>query len=369
MLYRTLAKASETGIDALGLLNRCRKQHNIHFQTQWATAVPTACPPIPLAARAADLIALAGPATLIPSSAARPAWAWPNLLQWADVAQVVDDISSVWEQAFGVRALKLLMLVFMCAPPVFLALHMVLSRLSPTYRALAPADRMVVCQHSVYAVVFGLSMVPQTVLAFTALFKAWTGEYFTSWQLPILAGVFIGSRLLLYLVEGCVRCVIKASWLLIVHHLMFFLLITIGMWAQSATVLGIGIVLDLCACWEAPLYVALVAYRLQWRPSFTRALMCVAVAWYVVTRVFQTVVVTYMIAGFAIMGVVRGDAAVITTAVMFGAFSAIQAYTLVIYYAMYRKVGRKSTDGSADASKGQLQASSSPGFTIEVAKA
>lgn len=349
VLYRTLAKASESSnVDALGILNKCRKQHSGQFQTQWATAVPTACPAIPLSARVTDVISLAGPATLLPSGDVQPTWAWPNLLQWAEVPQITAD-PSVFEEAFGMRALKLLMLVFLSAPPIFLALHVVLSRGSSVYRSLAAADRMVVCQHSVYAVVFGLSMVPQTVLAFTALFKSWTGDFFSSSQLPILAGVFIGSRLLLYLVEACVRCVIKGSWLLVVHHLMFFLFITIGMWAQSVTVFGIGLVLDLCACWEAPLYLALVAYRLQWQPSLTRALMCVATAWYVATRVFQTVVVTYMIVGFAGLGAMQGNAALITGSVMFCAFTAIQVYTVFIYYAMYRKVSKKGGAGTTAA--------------------
>lgn len=359
VLYHTLAKASESNVDALGLLNKCRKQHSSQFQTQWATAAPTACPPIPLSARITDVIALAGPATLLPIGDARPTWAWANLLQWAKVAQLTED-HSVFEQAFGMRALKLLMLVFLSAPPVYLILYMVLSRVSCTHRSLAAADRMVVCQHSVYAVVFGLSMVPQTTLAFTTSFKSWTGDFFVSWQLAVLAGVFIGSRLLLYLVEACVRCVIKGSWLLVVHHLMFFLFITIGMWAQSVTVFGIGLVLDLCACWEAPLYVALVAYRLQWQPSLTRALVRVATAWYVATRVFQTVVVTYMIVGFAGLGAMQGNAALITASVMFGAFTAIQVYTVFIYYAMYRKV-RKDGAGTAAGAVGSARCSSSDG--------
>jgi hypothetical protein len=295
----------------------------------------------------------------LPSGDATPTWAWSHLLQWAEVPKLTDD-TSVFEQSFGMRALKLFMLVFLSAPPVYLVLHLVLTKLSSAYRSQDPADRMVVCQHSVYAVVFGVSMIPQAALAFTAMFKAWTGDFLTHWTLPVLAGVFIGSRLLLYLAEACVRCVIKGSWLLVVHHVMFFLFITVGMWAQSVTAFGIGLVLDLCACWEAPLYVALIAYRLQWRPSLTRGLMCGATAWYVVTRIFQTVVVTYMIVGFAGLGVMKGNAALITASVMFGAFTAIQVYTVFIYYSMYRKV-RRDGQGAASGTAGSMRYSSSDG--------
>jgi hypothetical protein len=214
----------------------------------------------------------------------------------------------------------------------------VLSKHSPAYMALTASERMVVCQHSVYAVVVGVSLVPQTIIALTVLYKAWTGAYFVSRQIPILGGLFMGSRMVLYLVEACVRSVIKGSWLLFAHHELFLLLMILALWTQSTTVLGVGIVLDLFACHEAPYYVALyIAYRLRWRASLTCAIVGCASIWYILTRVAQTVMIMYMIIGFAQMSAVKSDPAFIATAVLFGAFTVIQVYTLVIYYAMYRK--------------------------------
>lgn len=338
VLYKTLVRGSQSGLDILGLLNSCRKQHS-SFHTQWAAAEPTACPAIPLSARAGEMIVLMGPEPILPSSKGRPAVAWSNMLQFGEVNQHMADISTVWEQLFGLHTVKLLLLVIINTAPLFLLMHSaVLTRFCPAYVQLAAGDQMIACQHAVYALVFSLSVIPQTVLAFTAMFKAWTGDYFASANLTALCGLFLASRAMLYLAEACVRSVVKRSWLLIVHHQLFFLIIVMGVWTQNTAVLGIGIVLDLFACHEAPLYVALLGYRLRWNVTFTRTVLRFACVWYIATRVFQTIVIMYMIAGFARMPAIRYAPEFVITSLLFGAFTIIQAYTLVIYHAIYRKV-------------------------------
>jgi hypothetical protein len=285
------------------------------------------------------MITLMGPDIILPSSKTRPLWAWANMLQFGEVNQHMSDIANVWEQLFGLHTVKLLLLVIINTAPLFLLMHSgVLSRFCPAYNELPAADQVIVCQHSVYAVVFGLSVIPQTVLALTAMFKSWTGDYFASANLTAICGLFLASRAMLYLVEACVRSVIKRSWLLIVHHQLFFLIIVMGVWTQNTAVLGIGIVLDLFACHEAPLYVALLAYRLRWHVRFTRSMLTFACFWYVVTRIFQTIVIMYMVVGFAGMPAIKASPELIITALLFGAFTVIQMYTLVIYHAIYRRV-------------------------------
>lgn len=206
VLYKTAVRGSQSGLDVLGLLNNCRKKHGDGFKTQWAAAAPTACPMIPLSARAADLITLMGQDPILPTTRDGPVWAWKNMLQFGDVNQQMSDIRTVWEQLFGLRTVKFLLLVIISTAPLFLALDTLLTRFSPAYVALAPADRMISCQHAVYALVFSLSMIPQTVLAFTAMFKAWSGDYFASAHLTALCGLFLASRAMLYLAEAGEWC-------------------------------------------------------------------------------------------------------------------------------------------------------------------
>lgn len=285
------------------------------------------------------MFAVLGSEVFLPAARARPEWSWGNLQQLGEVNRYMTDMRTIWEKFFGVDMLKLLLVLMISLGPIFLFLHhAVLNRFSPVYRKLAPSEQIITCQHSVYALVFGLSLVPQTTLAVFCLFRAWTGVYLASWQLTILAGVLIGSRGVLYLVEACVRSLIKPSWLLLVHHTLFYLIIILGLWGDNIAVLGIGIVLDLFACHEAPLYLALVAYRLQWRQSVTLAIVSTACVWYLLTRVIQTAFVGYMIIAFARMPNVRHTTEFIVTALLFGAFTFIQAYTLVIYHSIYRKV-------------------------------
>jgi uncharacterized membrane protein YqjE len=99
----------------------------------------------------------------------------------------------------------------------------------------------------------------------------------------------------------------------------------------------------------------LLGYRLQWPRRTTKALMSAALAYYIATRLLQTVMVLYMIIGWASYPAVRTTPAFIVVATLFGAFSVIQAYTLVIYRAISKKLGTdtKGSQLAADAAAGE----------------
>lgn len=59
------------------------------------------------------------------------------------------------------------------------------------------------------------------------------------------------------------------------------------------------------------------------------------------TRVFQTVVLAYMIAGFAGMPSLCYTYEFIVVSILCGAFTVVQAYTLLIYRAIDVKLGKK----------------------------
>lgn len=103
----------------------------------------------------------------------------------------------MWQELFGLQVLQMLLYVVLCVPPCFLVMHRVLLY-SAAYRTLQVPERMVVCQHGVYAVVFGFCLVPQTLLVLKAMFKAWTGDYIASSQFTAIGGIFVASRLVLY---------------------------------------------------------------------------------------------------------------------------------------------------------------------------
>lgn len=265
-------------------------------------------------------------------SQAVPGYSWPNLLQSGYVlTELGSSMEAVFQQLFGVAAFRLLLLVLICATPLFLVLHLALLRWSFAYQKLEVADRFIVVQHSVYAVVFAASVVPQTMLALEALFKGWTGAYLSSPSLTMLCALFLSMRALLYLIEACVRAVVKRSWLLLLHHELFYLLLVLAVYTENAAIVAIGITLDLFAAHEAPLYAGLVAHRLRWGALITRAILRAACVWYVLTRIFQTVVLIYMIQGFAQMPAVKWRAEFIVVVIICVVLTAVQGYTLVIY--------------------------------------
>lgn len=124
------------------------------------------------------------------------------------------------------------------------------------------------------------------MLAVRALFVAWTGTYLTSAETPALIGVFMGTRVVLHSTEASVRSVIKRNWLLVVHHLAYFAAFNIVLWTQDLLLVALAIIGDLFACYEAPEYAALLAYRLHWpSPKTARLILRSACVWYIITRV------------------------------------------------------------------------------------
>lgn len=83
------------------------------------------------------------------------------------------------------------------------------------------------------------------MMSIRLLFKFWTAEYTEGTGLNDLVGVFVMLmvRAALYLVEACVRSV-KFSWLLVVHHVLFFTVVFMGVWTENAATMVIGLTLD-----------------------------------------------------------------------------------------------------------------------------
>lgn len=230
--------------------------------------------------------------------------------------------------------------VFLVLPLFYLlAHHVVLWPGSSVYRALPLPQRLVVCQHAVYAAVFGASLLPQTLLAARFLFGAWTGDILGA-RLWTKLVAFIMSRCGLYLVEGSVRAV-KWSWVLVAHHVIFLALLAQNVRSGNPALGVVGVVLDLFAVHEFPLYVALLAYRLRAPARLARGMLRGALVWYVLTRLAQTAILGYILTGLALLPHINRDPAFIATAGMCVALTVIQAYTVSIYRGIDRKMGKQ----------------------------
>ncbi|KAF6265679.1 hypothetical protein COO60DRAFT_1477849 [Scenedesmus sp. NREL 46B-D3] len=350
VLHRVITTAAQAALDVPGLLQQCAAQ--FAMRTDWAMKQGTSCPAIHVDASLSDLALQMGDAPLIANSS-RPTWAWSNLLQTGDIMAQPELLQAIaYGPVLGYACFRLVILVIACIAPLFLLLHhVVLSRLSAQYSKLEPGQQLVTCQHAAYAVVFGLQLVPQTYLAIRAFFKLWTAEYVMGVELTVLLGMIVMARVALYLVEACARSVVKWSWVLFLHHSLYFVVLVVAIWSQNACAFLIGLVLDLFACHEVPLYLVLLGYRLKWPRRTVRALLSFALVYYIATRLLQTVMVLYMVIGWASYPAVHATAAFIVVAILFGAFSVIQGYTLVIYRAIGRKLSRDEKGNGCSANE------------------
>lgn len=213
-------------------------------------------------------------------------------------------------------------------------------------QALPMEQQLVTCQHAVHVAAYALTIIPQTWLAAELLFKVWTGNDLQKRTSTILIA-FATGRAVLFTIEACVRSV-KWSWLLFLHHALNIMTTTVNMWDGSPVLAIVGAVLDLFTAHELPLYVALVAYRLGfWPRRVTRAVLRGACAWFAATRVLQTAMLAYMFRSFLTVPSIRSTPAFVITAVLCGAFTFLQTYTLFIYHSMDRKLGSKEPSYSS----------------------
>lgn len=159
MLYKVIEATARLRINALQVLELCAQQQ--HLQADWAMNPHTACPDIPLNATALTLLAQLREVPLFNSH--RPVRAWSNLLQAQEVMARPDWVHALAEgPMLGLQLIKHVLLIFLCVPSAFFLMHKaVLTRVCASYRGLDESQRLVTCQHAVYALVFGLQLVPQ----------------------------------------------------------------------------------------------------------------------------------------------------------------------------------------------------------------
>jgi hypothetical protein len=316
--------------------------------------------PATIASRMGDVPVFAGART----------WAWGNILQTGQLMQQHPDwMGEVLTKEIGFFCVQLMFTMLLCIAPIFLVLHkLVLVRWSRVYRGLSPMQQLVTCQHAVYAVVLGLQLGPQTYLTLRVLFRAWSGEYMVGPEPPILIGSFLMTHAALYVLEASVRS-IHFNWLLLLHHQLFFAITVICLWTSNLAGVILGLILDWFVSHEVLLYVVLLAYRLQWPKRLSLCLMWVAWCWYILTRLLQSVLLLYPIVVWASNPAVRFTPAFIFVSALCAALTLVQAYTLVIYRGIWRKLEGSGSDGRSNRQAAGVKEVSGVGRPVVVAEA
>jgi len=124
VLYETAKQASDYDVDVFGVLRRCRHQYP-HFQTQWAAAIPTACPTMLVKGDLLDRLARMGSATIL--SGGTPTWAWSNLLQAKQFAEQhpagSQAMTELAEYVLGRMLSVCIMVSLLCATLLFFLVH------------------------------------------------------------------------------------------------------------------------------------------------------------------------------------------------------------------------------------------------------
>ena len=196
--------------------------------------------------------------------------------------------------------------------------------------------------HITFAVLFTLQVFPYTYCAFHFYFTTYgLNDWTIPWSNSIM--VFgVSSRLVLYIVEGSVRGVIRPYFFITAHHGLFYIFVITGFVTRSVFALKIMICIDLFASWEFVLFLTLVARKLNVNIRVVKALLVIGIFIYFLTRCLQFAVLASLFAyGYQPMSHTSRDKGVYWGfALMIICFHLIQTYTYVIYRNVWQSIDR-----------------------------
>ena len=196
--------------------------------------------------------------------------------------------------------------------------------------------------HITFAILFTAQVFPYTYCAFHFYFTTYG---LNDWTIPWSNSIMIfgvSSRLVLYVIEGSIRGVIRPFIFITAHHGLFFVFVITGFVTRSIFALKVMICIDLFASWEFVLFWTLVARKLKVNTTIVKALLFIGIGLYFLTRCLQFAVLASLFAyGYQPMSHTAHNRGVYWGfALMIICFHVIQTYTYVIYHNVWRSINR-----------------------------
>ena len=225
---------------------------------------------------------------------------------------------------------------------LFLVANLALRRFGPSRLSkLSEVDRVVFITHIAFFLIFLGTVVPYTLAVFRVLFTLNGIRYLIQASTYRCVAYPLSLQLVLYAVEGSFRSVCRVNPFLIGHHLMFCSLLLLALESQYTFVIKIYIIVSCFATFEFLLYAALIARKLHAPVRITKCLMAAGLVLYGLTRPLQAVLlIGLFVAGYGLeVNTSKGLGLWWTSLVMSVLLSALQCYTFVIYFAIWRRLG------------------------------
>ena len=196
--------------------------------------------------------------------------------------------------------------------------------------------------HITFAILFTAQVFPYTYCAFHFYFTIYgLNDWTIPWSNSIM--VFgVSSRLVLYIIEGSLRGVIRPYFFITAHHGLFYVFVITGFVTRSVFALKVMICIDLFASWEFALFILLVARKLNVNTQMLKGLLIIGIGIYFLTRCLQlAVLVSLFVYGYGPMSHTAHDRGVYWGfLLMIICFHLIQTYTYVIYRNVWRSIDR-----------------------------
>eukprot|EP00300_Choanocystis_sp_HF-7_P003663 c12792_g1_i1.p1 GENE.c12792_g1_i1~~c12792_g1_i1.p1 ORF type:complete len:929 (+),score=231.90 c12792_g1_i1:36-2822(+) len=265
-------------------------------------------------------------------------WSWQNILDFVGQDEVADPF---FDEGYFTDIFEVLLWVLIVTFFAFYTTHHVMLTQS-WYKELDVYEK--------FRLTFGATNV---------LVLVCTGPAYTYLVLDLLLGPdFIGSFTshykylfaffllhgALYIVEICSRLVFfPSSWLLMVHHLMWFAMILAALLGRSIFLMKVDFILDLHVNFEAGLFMALLVRRVSQSPVTRLRWIRYGVALFFVTRITQALMLgVLLLNGKQLKYAGSSEHAMFVIGVVGSVFLVlIQTYTLFIYWLLYRADRRR----------------------------
>lgn len=265
-------------------------------------------------------------------------WAWSNIYLFI----TPNDLNILTQEArFLSGGLVMMWSNCLCTVLMFILVQKGLKRvLRDKFISLELHEQFIMCTHVSLCGVFIAQLIPYTYIVVRMLFSSQFTSILSSHWRTFFWSVSLHG--MLYVAEGGFRAVVKQNFLLLLHHTLFFILPAMLFVSGSVLVFKVGYVLDLFATYEFGLYASLILRRLRAPTKWVQFSLAGGVGVYAVTRVVQFVILSGLFLGT--FDVERGDKWYWITLVVAVVLIVIQNFTFIIYYGMYTRLFKSTSD-------------------------
>ncbi|GAB5361088.1 hypothetical protein AAMO2058_000684600, partial [Amorphochlora amoebiformis] len=221
-------------------------------------------------------------------------WRVSNIVKWVGDDEKLVPIFFEHGEYF-IEVFELQFVTYLTVGPLFYILHRIIKLILPKYRNLPTFDQFRITFGAANVTILASTVIPATYYVLKVMFEDNFLLTIDQDYKPIFFFVWIHCTI--YIVELCARLVLFDSWMLLIHHVLYYLMVFLAAHYRSIFFMKLDIILDGFVGWEFGLFAALLARRVTDDYSIRMKIEMIGTAIFIASRFGQTFLLGYLLIG------------------------------------------------------------------------